>query len=218
MFAKTQAYARLVSQKICLNHPRTARVLGFAHAKRRPLLRIFMLVMHVIGFFQSINAVMETRTSQGAIAWAISLNTFPYIAVPAYAIFGDNDFKDYVTTRKVGLEEIRPMARSLVKAIKTDPDAVVTAPEKTSTGTLMDSLSKLSSLPLTSGNKAELLVDGKDSFHSIFKTIDSAEKYILIQFYIYRDDDIGRQLRDKLVRKAREGVKVYVIYDDYGSL
>jgi hypothetical protein len=40
-------------------------------------------VYHNLGAISSIHAIMDTRTFQGAIAWAVSLNTFPYLAVPA---------------------------------------------------------------------------------------------------------------------------------------
>jgi len=188
MFVKIRAYARLTSNTLCLRFPKIARVLGFARTKRRPLLRIFILVMHVIGFFQSISAVMETRTPQGAIAWAISLNTIPYVAVPAYAVFGDSDFENYVTTRKAGLGAVRPMARALVNAIEKNSETEQNAAMKSEASSLMETLSNLSTLPVTTGNKVELLVDGKNTFESIFDAIDAAEKYILVQFYIIRAD------------------------------
>ncbi|MBB5351885.1 cardiolipin synthase [Haloferula luteola] len=168
--------------------------------------------MHIIGFFQSISAVMDTRTSQGAIAWAISLNTFPVVAVPAYMIFGDNDFQTYVTTRQAGIKDLRPMAEHLIESVKTADVARTDLPG------LMGTLSNLSSLPVTYGNQAEILVDGSPTFESIFEAIDQAENYILVQFYIIRDDETGRGLAERLARKAREGVQVYLLYDDYGCL
>ena len=45
---------------------------------------LILAVAHLLGFVSSIHAVMGTRTSQGAIAWAVSLNAFPYLSVPAY--------------------------------------------------------------------------------------------------------------------------------------
>jgi cardiolipin synthase len=44
---------------------------------------------------------MSTRTSQGTIAWVVSLNTFPYLAVPAYWILGRSRFKGYVKAHQV---------------------------------------------------------------------------------------------------------------------
>jgi hypothetical protein len=66
-----------------------------------------MLVFHVVGFLSSITAVMGTRTAQGAIAWAIALNTFPYVAVPAYWILGRSRFQGYISARQDGDNEIR---------------------------------------------------------------------------------------------------------------
>ena len=59
----------------------------------------FMIVMHVLGAISSVQAIMSTRTPQGAIAWAISLNAFPYAAVPAYWILGRSKFDGYRTIR-----------------------------------------------------------------------------------------------------------------------
>ena len=79
------------------------------------MLAIAALLFHVLGFLSSIDAVMSTRTSQGAIAWAVVLNTFPYVAVPAYWILGRSKFQGYVTARQEGDFEIR----GLTEQVKT---------------------------------------------------------------------------------------------------
>jgi len=55
----------------------------------------FVVIIHIVGALTSIQAVMTARTAQGATAWAISLNTFPLVAVPAYWIFGQTKFDGY---------------------------------------------------------------------------------------------------------------------------
>lgn len=52
------------------------------------LLTVIATIMHILGVLSAIKAIMEFRTPQGAIAWALGLVTFPYIAVPAYWVFG----------------------------------------------------------------------------------------------------------------------------------
>ena len=59
-----------------------------------------VVVFHVLGFLSSIHAIMSTRTEQGAVAWAVALNTFPYVAVPAYWVLGRSRFQGYVTARR----------------------------------------------------------------------------------------------------------------------
>lgn len=63
----------------------------------------------------------------------------------------------------------------------------------------------------------ELLWKGKESFKTIFDAIREAKQLICLQFYIFKDDETGKALSDLLKRKAREGVKVYLLYDHFGS-
>jgi len=69
----------------------------------------------------------------------------------------------------------------------------------------------------TRGNDAELLVDGDATFKSIFEGIEQAKEYVLVEFYIIRKDNTGGELKRRLVEKARQGVRVYVLYDEVGS-
>ena len=62
-------------------------------------------LIHALGVLSAIHAVAGVRTSQGAIAWAISLATFPYLALPLYWIFGRNRFHGYVETLRSGMLE-----------------------------------------------------------------------------------------------------------------
>jgi cardiolipin synthase len=59
-------------------------------------------------------------------------------------------------------------------------------------------------------------VNGSAAFPAMFLGIAAAKSYVIVQFYIIRDDNLGRQLKDLLKRKAAEGVRVYVLYDEIG--
>jgi len=76
----------------------------------------------------------------------------------------------------------------------------------------------LADFPALNGNETELLIDGEQTFDSILQGIDSAEKYILFQFYIIRDDELGTTIKDHLLASAARGVKVYFLYDEIGSI
>ncbi|MEX2581553.1 MAG: cardiolipin synthase [Verrucomicrobiales bacterium] len=191
--------------------PRTARFFGIVRKRRRPLAILLSVILHIVGFFFSIEAVMQTRTEQGTVAWAIALNTVPLVAVPGWLVFGDSEFGEYITTRRAGLEEVRPVAERLIGNL-TEAETPAATEHPT-----MKVLEKLASIPAMKGNKAELLVDGKNTFKSIFDEIEIAENYILVQFYIVRADETGGKLKDLLIEKAKEGVRVYVLVDDVGS-
>ena len=63
----------------------------------------------------------------------------------------------------------------------------------------------------------ELLWKGRESFRTIFDAIKRAERFVCLQFYIFKNDDTGIGLSKLLREKSRKGVKVYVLYDHFGS-
>jgi cardiolipin synthase len=159
----------------------------------------------------AINAVFYARSAQGATAWAIGLVAAPVFALPLYLLFGRNRFVGYVDSRRSASRDLGWMAeqaRDVCAAYRSN------LPNR---GGRLESLEKLAHMPFTRDNRLDLLIDGDNAFASMFDAIESAEHYILIQFFIVRDDDLGRRLRELLVRKAGDGVKVYFLYDEIGS-
>jgi cardiolipin synthase len=67
------------------------------------------------------------------------------------------------------------------------------------------------------GNKVTLLWKGRESFRQIFEKVKSAKKLLCLEFYIFRNDETGRELAEILRQKASEGVAVYLLYDHFGS-
>ena len=68
------------------------------------------------------------------------------------------------------------------------------------------------------GNEAVLLRDGEEAFPALLSAIGGARDFVLLEFYAFSDDSIGRTLGDLLREKARHGVAVYLIYDSVGSI
>ncbi len=171
-----------------------------------------VLIFQVLGLLSAVHSIMSTRTPQGSIAWAVSLIALPYVAVPAYWVFGRDKFKGYVLARQHELEAIDNVIRQANEQITP-----VTALDDRRSGAIRGA-EKMARVPLTGGNNVNLLIDGDATFTSIFDGIDAAEDYVLIQFYIVRDDELGRQLKSRLIAKAKSGVRVLFLYDEVGSL
>ena len=172
---------------------------------------LFFAFWHLLGALTSIHAILKVRTPQGAIAWAVSLNTFPYVAVPAYWVFGRSTFEGEVLQRRSSRQTLTPRGQELGRAL----DALRPSPEETPGSAAL--LEKLTMLPATRGNHAELLIDGEATFRSIFESIAQAREYVLVQFYIIRDDGLGRRLKEALIAQARRGVRCYVLFDEIGT-
>lgn len=71
--------------------------------------------------------------------------------------------------------------------------------------------------PLTVGNATTILLDGPASYREMFAAIEGARRHVHLESYIFNDVAIHKRLSDLLLRKAREGVQVRVIYDSVGS-
>ena len=172
---------------------------------------VVLFLIELIGILTAVHAVMNARTSQGAIAWGISLVTFPWLALPLYAVFGRNKFKGYVSLRQIMDEKIHHIIEPLQRQAR-EKDLTVKKPSKSELA-----LTQLAELPITQGNQSRLLIDGDQTFQAIFDGIEAAKEYILIEFYIIKDDQLGRQLKSKLIQKAKEKVRVFFLYDEIGS-
>lgn len=191
--------------------PRLYRFTSWVQGRRGRLTFLFVVTSHVVGALTSVSAIMQTRTSQGAVAWVVSLNTIPYVAVPAYWVFGRSDFNGYVTARRDHSKELEKFWNDFDR--KLSEEDLIFDPDRTDPFVTEE----LAKLPATRGNSVELLIDGDETFASIFEGISRAEDYVLVQFYIIRDDSVGRQLRDVLVERARNGVRCFLLYDEIGS-
>jgi cardiolipin synthase len=79
-------------------------------------------------------------------------------------------------------------------------------------------LSRAAGAPLIGGNALELLIDAAAHFDAWLKAIRGAQQRVLLENYIFRDDDIGRLFRDALTERAAAGVMVLVVADWFGCL
>lgn len=68
-----------------------------------------------------------------------------------------------------------------------------------------------------SGNAVRLLRDARENYPAWTEAIEGAEKWVHFETYIIHDDKTGRRFADLLMAKAREGVRVRLIYDWIGS-
>jgi cardiolipin synthase A/B len=77
--------------------------------------------------------------------------------------------------------------------------------------------SRAAGAPLVPGNRVRLLQDAAENYPAWMEAIAGARRHIYFESYIFSDDHVGRQFADALAAKARDGVKVRVLYDWLGT-
>jgi cardiolipin synthase len=68
------------------------------------------------------------------------------------------------------------------------------------------------------GNDVRIYTYGQDLYNAMLAAIDGAQETIFFETFIWKGDPLGQTFKDRLARKAAEGVKVYVIFDSFGNL
>src|SRR5262245_61146784 len=91
-------------------------------------------------------------------------------------------------------------------------------PEFASVRALADqAFSRAAGAPLVPGNAIRLLKDASQNYPAWLDAIARATRFIHFESYIIHDDQVGVTFSDALIAKAREGVRVRVIYDWMGG-
>jgi cardiolipin synthase len=170
------------------------------------------VVIHVLGIAHAAHAVMNVRSSQGAIAWGISLITFPWLAIPLYWILGRTKFHGYAEALRLVYAQHHQLVHQAYSEII---EFKVAPPEKLAQ--LQPLAEAFTGIPFTAGNAAELLIDGQQTYEAMLSAIASATNYILLQSYIVNDDRAGNEFKEALIAKVKQGVSIYFLYDEIGS-
>ena len=167
-----------------------------------------------LGSAASIYRILLTyRTAQGAIAWIIGLLALPYVAVPMFLVFGRSRFGGYVKARRMGDQSLTDLLNRFERQTTS-----LSTPKQQQLDKQLQVLCKLGRQPFTEGNRCTLLQDGEATFDALIKAMENATSYILLEFYIVRSDKIGQRIKTILEHKLSEGVQVWFLYDEVGSV
>ncbi|MDX1472327.1 MAG: cardiolipin synthase, partial [Flavobacteriaceae bacterium] len=169
--------------------------------------------------------IWDTRSNTKTLAYVLVAIFVPVVGIIGYFVFGVNYRKRKIYNEK--LFKNKELRKELQKQIKKhsgeilddakNPDQEALDNGLDENVRLIHFLLKETLSPVTDGNEVELLLNGETKFPKVFEAIKQAKQHIHIEYYIYANDTIGHELSDLLIEKAKEGVKVKFIYDDFGS-
>lgn len=174
---------------------------------------IFMLNM----ILAAVVVFLERRDPRATWAWLLVLFFVPLLGFILYLIFGQNlkgkNLFKWGDLEKIGLKGL--IQNQIIQI--TDGKYEYATEEMKLHRDLIYLFLKNNNALLTQDNDVEIFIDGKDKFDSLIRDIKEAKRNIHLQYYIFRDDKLGQKLIDLLTEKAREGVKVRILYDEMGS-
>lgn len=164
-----------------------------------------------------IRIIYDTRSTEKALAYALVAIFIPVIGPSIYFAFGINYRKEKLYSKKIvsdksAMERLREQVTLESEKAWDTKEPAIQKHKKLARYLLKDGLS-----PLSGGNGIKLLINGEGKFPEVLEALKNAKHHIHIEYYIFEDGDIADQIKSVLVQKAREGVGVRFIYDDFGS-
>jgi cardiolipin synthase A/B len=178
---------------------------------------IFSFVFLITSIAIAIIVISEKRSPYKTAAWILALVLLPVVGLVFYLFFGQEYRRKKIFSRR-GLKNLgryRSLVnRQLRKLQKKEMQLPSAAKEKE---LIVKLLMNNSQALLTTGNKLKVLNNGDKTVRAIFEALENARNHIHLEYYIVEDDEIGNKLKEILIRKSKEGVKVRMIIDDVGS-
>ncbi|UQS84753.1 cardiolipin synthase [Apilactobacillus apisilvae] len=165
-----------------------------------------------------ITVFREEREISATWAWLLVLSFLPVIGFIIYAFVGrklpkkrlfrfqDRDIKKiyrvlenrirlHSNPKKIKADEVSYSAKNLVKLFKNSGIS-----------------------DLSRRNHVKIFIDGNSLFNKMISDIEKAKSSINIEFYTFYNDEIGKQVLNTLIKKAKQGIHIHVIYDSWGSM
>lgn len=191
-------------------------LLAVYRCKEIPALTIYFIIAYaMLVVLVCLHIILHNSTPSKGLAYILLAITVPALGILFYLSVGLNYRKAKLYRKKLQIDDTAyPELRSRNSLyIQT-----VLKKHENSLGHYFQLANLLKSENrISDDNEVTLLINGEEKFPLVIEDLKKAQHHIHIEYYIYEDDRIGRQIAEILMEKARAGVYVRFIYDDFGS-
>jgi len=176
------------------------------------VITVLIVALYVYTMISTISVLLlENRNPVKSIAWVLVLLFLPVLGMGLYLLLGQDYRKKKIITEKgINRDIVSPVTSFDIEKI----DSSIMSVNQLN---LLKLLSRNSDASVYAFNKIEVLSTGISTFDRLFEEIKNAKDHIHIQFFIFDDDRISNLLRELLIEKSKQGVRVRMIYDYWGS-
>lgn len=157
----------------------------------------------------------QRRNPTTVWAWLLLLYFIPILGFVLYLILGQNFHKDRMFKMKEIEGEIKYAVRRQEESIYRKKLRLRDPELERFKGLILYNLNEVESV-LTDNNDIRIYTDGKEKFQALLAEMEHARNYIHVQYYIIRNDELWQEIEKVLIRKARQGVEVRVLFDSMG--
>lgn len=187
----------------------------------------FLVISYILGTIVAMTILLENRDPSKTVAWLLIFILLPGIGLITYAIFGRNlrkikIFKTQKLANSIKEEKLFKNLEEINKIIRLEQDTITISKflknneEDNARLKIISLLLNTGMFPFTTNNKIDVFVDGNEKFNSLIRDIENAKDHIHLEYFIIKDSEIGRKIKELLIKKSKENVKIRILYDDVG--
>ncbi|MBD3252794.1 cardiolipin synthase [Candidatus Pacearchaeota archaeon] len=182
---------------------------------------LLVIAYYVYLFIAIVYVVTRNKETPSTFAWIFLIAVFPVLGFVLYVLIGRKSLR---TSKKQKINEkhfVGSMKRILSGLFKQQKKAIELI-EKRKDLEYKDKLFQLlyrnSESILTLRNRVKILRNGREKFPMLFKDIKNAKRFIHMQYFIWRSDELTEKFKELLIKKAKQGVEIRILYDWFGSM
>ena len=173
------------------------------------MFKFLTVLIHIINLLTIVYMVFkEKRSANSIIAWTLILYIAPFIGFIVFLLVG----------RKINKSNMFGIKNAEIRVLeKYDRQVKERSQVPVENMDMIMALETIDYSPYRNDNEVCMYSDGKEFFDALLKSLNKAKNSINIEFYIFKNDDIGTKILDILEEKAKNGVEVRLLYDSVGS-
>ncbi len=164
---------------------------------------VYIVTMNIV-------ILLDNKSAQSTLAWLMAVHLLPFISLPAYLMMGVNWRK-----RRIVYQRPEEVLRRYIFGAGVEP--VIESMMPTS-AKHVELIRRSNGSRLTLGNQVCWYHTGEDFFTALKQDLLEAKEFIHMEFFIWKSDELGQELAEILMQKAREGVKVRILVDRIGCM
>ncbi len=170
-----------------------------------------LCAMYLLTWLVIPHILLRKKNPVSAMAWIWGILLFPILGAVFYGWLGTNRMHRKYVRRKVQARLGPERSGFPSDAVHPDPLLDDGATRR------LRMLERMTGKRTTHGNRVKLLTDASEFYPALLRDIESARSHLHLEFYIWRDDAVGREFMDALIRAAKRGVEVRLLADEIGS-
>jgi cardiolipin synthase len=176
---------------------------------------VVIILLNII-FILSV-VFFERKNPSATLAWVMALLFLPVVGFILYLFFGQTYRKDKMfRLKKENDQQLQDLIESEKKELIQERTSAQLDHTSAALRRMVLMLLENNDAIITLNNKVRVYTDGKEKFAELLKDISAATDFIHLEYYIWKNDGIGNDMRAALIERARAGVEVRLLCDGLG--